>query len=232
MDTEVQKRAAAAYAAGMVEDGMSVGLGSGTTAELMIGALGHRVAAGLRIVGVPTSDRSARLAHSLGIPLAGLDDRNRLDMAIDGADEVDPQLNCIKGHGGQLLREKLVALAAARFVVIIDESKRVLRLGQRAPVPVEILPFGWTTTKIRLEWLNFGCELRGGERPYKTASDNYILDLHPNGAIDLASSMVADSIKVQTGVIEHGLFLGIAATVVMGKESGEVDVLQRPVSAV
>jgi ribose 5-phosphate isomerase A len=152
-------------------------------------------------------------------------------MAIDGADEVDPQLNCIKGHGGQLLREKLVALAAARFVIIIDESKRVLRLGQRAPVPVEVLPFGWTTTKIRLEWLNFVCELRGGERPYKTASDNYILDLHPNGTLDLASPLVADSIKIQTGVIEHGLFLGVAATVVMGKESGAVDVLQRPVGA-
>jgi ribose 5-phosphate isomerase A len=231
MGIEDQKRAAAAYAAGLVEDGMAVGLGSGTTAQLAVQALGQRLRQGLHFVGVPTSEETARLARSLGIPLVSLDERNRLDIAIDGADEVDPQLNMIKGHGGALLREKIVARAAARFVVIIDDSKRVLRLGQRAPVPIEVIPFGWTTTKLRLEWLNFSCELRGGETPFKTASNNFILDCHPTATFDLTSSLVADSIKIQTGVVEHGLFLNLATTVVVGKATGTVDVLQRPVAA-
>lgn len=228
MGVEEQKRAAAEYAAGLVEEGMTVGLGSGTTAELVVQALGARYAAGLRFVGVPTSEQTARLARSLGIPIVSLLERGRLDLTVDGADEVDPQLNLIKGHGGQLLREKIVALAAARFVVVVDNSKRVLRLGQRAPVPVEIVPFGWSTTKLRLEWLGFSCELRGGNEPYKTASHNFVLDCHPPASVDLTSTLVADSIKVQTGVVEHGLFLGMATTVILGKASGEVDILHRP----
>lgn len=228
MNEDEQKRAAAQYAADLVEDGMTVGLGSGSTAELMIRALGARVAAGLHFVAVPTSEQTARLARSFHIPLVSLDERGRLDLAIDGADEVDPQLNAIKGHGGQLLREKIVARAAAQYIIIIDDSKRVIRLGQKAAVPVEVIPFGWTTTKLRLEWLNFNCDLRGADKPYKTASNNFILDLHPNGSIDLASPLVADSIKTQTGVVDHGLFLGIATTVVVGKSSGTVDVLHRP----
>jgi ribose 5-phosphate isomerase A len=228
MNSEEQKRAAAQQAAELVEDGMTVGLGSGTTSELMIRELGARYRDGLRFVGVPTSARSEHLARSLGIPLTTLDERNRLDMVIDGADEVDPQLNLVKGHGGALLREKIVARAGARYVIVIDDSKRVLRLGQRAPIPVEVIPFGWTTTKLRLEWLNFTCELRGGAHPYRTDSGNFILDCHPPSTVDLATPLVADSIKVQTGVVEHGLFLGMATTVIVGKESGGVDMLRRP----
>lgn len=230
MNTDQQKRAAALYAAGLVEDGMTVGLGSGTTSMLLIQALGERVSQGLRFVGVPTSEESGRLAKSLGIPLATLEERGRLDLAIDGADEVDPHLNLIKGHGGALLREKIVARAAAKYVIIIDDSKRVLRLGQRSPVPVEVVPFGWTTTKIRLEWLDLTCELRGGETPFRTASRNYILDCHPRATMDLASPQVADSIKLQTGVVEHGIFLDMTSMVVVGKASGNVDVLHRPAS--
>ncbi len=116
MSVENQKRAAAMYAAELIEDGMAVGLGSGTTAELMVRALGKRVAKGLHCICIPTSEETARLARSLNIPLASLEDRGRLDLTVDGADEVDPQLNLIKGHGGQLLREKLVARAAARCI--------------------------------------------------------------------------------------------------------------------
>ena len=228
MTSTEQKRAAAEYAASLVEDGMTIGLGSGSTAELAIRALGARVQTGLHVSAVPTSERTGQLAQSLGIALVTLEERGRLDLAIDGADEVDPQLNLIKGHGGALLREKIVARAAARFVVVIDESKRVLRLGQRSPLPVEVIPFGWTTTKLRLEWLSLRCELRGGERPYVTDGQNYIIDCHPNAPLDLASSLVADSIKLQTGVVEHGLFLSIATTVVVGKPNGEVDVLHPP----
>lgn len=228
MSTDEQKWAAARRAAEQVEDGMTVGLGSGTTAEMVVRLLGERVRDGLNIVGVPTSDKTAELAQSLDIPLATLEERGRLDLAIDGADEVDTQLNLIKGHGGALLREKIVARAAARFVVVVDDSKRVLRLGQHSPVPVEVIPFGWTTTKLRLEWLNFTCELRGGDSPYLTPGDNYILDCYPGSGIDLTSSLVADSIKLQTGVVEHGLFLNMATAVMIGKASGQVDVLHRP----
>lgn len=228
MDTEAQKRAAAEWVARIIEDGMAVGLGSGTTAEMVVDELGRRVASGLRIVGIPTSEKTARLARSLDIPLASLDERNRLDLAFDGADEVDPNLNLIKGHGGALLREKIVARAAARYIVVVDDSKRVMRLGQRSPVPVEVIPFGWTTTKLRLEWLGFSCELRGADRPFKTDSRNYILDCRPTSALELGTPLVADAIKVQTGVIEHGLFLGVATTVVVGKAAGGVDVLHRP----
>jgi ribose 5-phosphate isomerase A len=227
MNMDEQKRAAAEYAIGLVEDGMTLGLGSGTTAEIFVHLLGARVQQGLHVVGVPTSQQTARLARSYNVPLVSLDERGRLDLSVDGADEVDPQLNCIKGHGGQLLWEKIVATSSARFVVIVDDSKRVLKLGQRCPVPVEVVPFGWTTTKLRLEWLKLGCELRGGEKPYKTSNNNYILDCHPNGALELASELLANSIKQQVGVVEHGLFLGVATTVVVGKASGQVDVLQR-----
>jgi ribose 5-phosphate isomerase A len=222
------KRAAAQYAAGLVEDGMTVGLGSGSTAEIFLHLLGERTRSGLRVVGVPTSEETARLARGYGIPLTTLEERGRLDIAVDGADEVDPQLNLVKGHGGALLREKIVARAAARYIIVVDDSKRVLKLGQKMPLPVEVIPFGWTTTKLRLEWLDFTCELRGNQDPYKTASRNYILDCHPPASVDLASPLVADSIKLQTGVVEHGLFLGMASVVVVGKASGGIDILHRP----
>jgi ribose 5-phosphate isomerase A len=228
MDVEEQKVAAAVYAAGMVEDGTTVGLGSGTTARILVKELGRRVLAGLRVVGVPTSDDTANLARSFDIPLATLEEQSTLDIVIDGADEVDPGLNLIKGRGGALLREKMVAMAGERFVVLVDESKRVERLGALAPVPVEVVQFGWVTTRLRLERLGFTCELRGGDRPYITDGGNLILDCHAPAALDLSDVAVGTSIKAQTGVVEHGLFVGMATHVVVGSADGGVSVLDRP----
>ncbi len=226
MSTDDQKRVAAEYGAGLVADGMTVGLGSGSTAELAVHALGLRFQGGLRFVGVPTSRQTAQIARSYGIPLTRLDERTRLDLNLDGADEVDPQLNLIKGHGGALLREKLVARAAARFVVIVDESKRVDRLGEKSPVPVEVAQFGWPATKHRLEALQLVCERRGASHPYVTLNHNYILDCRAGSDVAFARGEVADAIKLETGVVEHGLFLGIAALVVVGKADGGVEVLE------
>jgi ribose 5-phosphate isomerase A len=225
-----QKQAAARRAALMVEDGMHIGLGTGTTAEELLHALGARCREGLTIVGVATSRATEALAREYGIPLSRLDERHqRLDLYIDGADEVDPDLNLIKGHGGALLREKMVATASDRFVVMIDESKRVQRLGEKSPVPVEVVQFGWLATKHRLEDLGLSAELRPGDhgRPYVTSNHNYILDCQAPPDLDLAGGQVAEAIKLQTGVVEHGLFLGMAATVVVGVGSGQAEVLTR-----
>jgi ribose 5-phosphate isomerase A len=226
MGLDAQKRLAAEYAAGLVADGMTVGLGSGSTAEIAVEMLGRRFRAGLRFVGVPTSSRTAEIAQSFGIPLRRLDERSFLDVNIDGADEVDPNLNLVKGRGGALMREKLVASAAQQFVVIVDETKRVARLGERAPVPIEVVPFGWPTTRHRLELLGLTCELRGGSNPYTTSNGNYVLDCRSSGPIDLADEGVAQAIKLQTGVVDHGLFLGMANLVVVGTASGEVEILE------
>ncbi len=226
MSLDAQKRLAAEYAAGLITDGMTVGLGSGTTAEMAVETLGLRFRDGIRFVGVPTSGRTAEIAQSFGIPLRRLDERSFLDIYVDGADEVDPQLNLVKGRGGALMREKLVASAARRFVVIVDETKRVERLGELAPIPVEVVTFGWPTTRHRLELLGLTCELRGGSETYTTSNGNYILDCHASGPIDLADEIVAQTIKLQTGVVDHGLFLRMADLVVVGTSAGTVEVLE------
>ncbi|HEX6508611.1 MAG TPA: ribose-5-phosphate isomerase RpiA [Chloroflexota bacterium] len=228
MSVELQKRAAAEYAAGLVQGGMTVGLGSGTTAEIAVQILGQRFREGLRFVGVATSARTAEIATSFGIPLRRLDERSHLDINIDGADEFDPHLNLVKGRGGALTREKLVATAADTFVVIVDESKRVSRLGEKAPIPVEVVQFGWPTTRHRLELLGLSCDLRGGDVPYTTSNGNYILDCRSTGPVDLADFRVAREIKLQTGVVDHGLFLGMAALVVIGTDDGEIELLEAP----
>ncbi len=220
MTAEQQKREAARYAADLVADGMRVGLGTGTTARFLVEGLVERVRAGLHFTGVPTSDEIAALAMGEGLSLATLDDCPHLDMTIDGADEVDPQLNLIKGRGGALTREKLVALAAARYVIIVDESKLVDRLGDHHPVPVEVVPFGWVTTRGRLETLGLDCTLRGGDKPFVTDNGNYILDCRPCAGCDLADPATANAIKLQTGVLEDGLFLGMAPLVVIGMAHG------------
>ncbi|GAC1474387.1 MAG: ribose 5-phosphate isomerase A [Chloroflexota bacterium] len=226
MSAETQKRVAGEYAAGLVEDDMVVGLGTGSTAEFAIQALGRRVQAGLRVTGVPTSKGSEQLARSFGIRIARLDQLDALDLNIDGADEVDPLLNLVKGRGGALLREKLVADAARRFVVVVDEGKLVHRLGERAPVPVEVVPFGWTTTRHRLDSLGFTCRLRKVDgHVYVTSNHNYILDCHTDDGVNLADGSFGEQIKCQTGVVEHGLFLGMASTVIVGMVDGTVDVL-------
>jgi ribose 5-phosphate isomerase A len=225
---EAAKRRAAQWAAAQVEDGMAVGLGSGSTSALVIDEIGRRVRDGLRIVGIATSSQSNRQAESLGIPLTDFARQSQLDLTIDGADEVQRgTLALIKGHGGALLREKIVAMASRRMLVAVDPRKVVDRLGSVFTVPVEIVPFGWETTQRRLNDLGFAPELRRNDdgEPYVTDGQHYILlcKLIESG---LTPEQAAEAFKRTTGVVEHGLFLGIASQVVIGS-ADKVDFLER-----
>ena len=220
------KKAAAEWAAALIEDGMVVGLGTGSTASLILEPLAARIRQGLRIVGIPTSERTAEQARTLGIPLSTLADHARVDLTIDGADEVElGTLNLIKGLGGALLREKIVATASARLVIVADESKLVERLG-RGVVPVEVVPFEWQSTARRIEGLGGRPALRvrpdGGA--FVTDGGHYILDC-AFGAISSAASLDRE-LNCIVGVVEHGLFLGVADRVVVGGAGG-VEVLDR-----
>jgi ribose 5-phosphate isomerase A len=204
------KRAAAERALTLVEAGMLVGLGSGSTAHHFIAGLGARLAAGTlqHVRGVAPSRESEAQASALGIPLVELPP-DGLDLAVDGMDEVSPNLDAIKGLGGALTREKIVASAARRFVLVGDERKRVGRLGERAPVPVEIIAFGWRRTRRRLRDLGGEPRLRGGEDdPYTTDNGNLILDLAFSDPFEPAA--LARELGELAGVVEHGLFLGMA----------------------
>jgi ribose 5-phosphate isomerase A len=214
------KRLAAAAAVAEVEDGMVVGLGSGSTAAFAVEALAARVAQGLDIVAIPTSERTATQARRLGIRLTSFAEHRRLDMTIDGADEVEiGTLNLIKGRGGALLREKIVASASDRMVVIVDEGKLVDRLGQHAPVPVEIVPFGWQVTRDRLADLGARPTLRvAGDKPYRTDSGNYVADCAFGEIGDPAD--LERRLAAITGVVESGLFLGLASRVIVGAGTG------------
>lgn len=226
LDVEGQKRIAGRWAAQQVEDGMVVGLGSGSTAAWAVRALAERVAAGLRCTGVATSLETDALARSLGIPMSTLDEQGALDLAIDGADEVDPHLDLIKGAGGALLREKLVELAARDLLMIVDERKLVAALGERAAVPVEIVPFGWRRTVAALERLGGSALLRGGaDAPFRTDGGHYIADCRFGRLADPAA--LAAAIKALPGVVEHGLFLGMAGRAAVGHADGTVEVLRR-----
>lgn len=213
------KRQAAEAALGLVRDGMTIGIGTGTTARFFVDGLGRLVAEGLRVRGIATSVRSAELAHAAGLELVE-DVDGRVDLAVDGADEIAPDLGLIKGRGGALLREKLVAAAADRFVVIADSTKLVPRLGVGVPLPVEVVPFLWRQTAARLEALGLGVELRieDGE-PYVTDNGNRILDTSVPGGIDDPAALAA-AIKGQLGVVEHGLFLGLADGCIVAGEDG------------
>ncbi len=211
------KARAAARALELVRSGMTLGLGSGSTAEHFIRGLGERVRQGLRVAGIPTSRATEALARSLGIPLAS-DLEGPLHLAVDGADEIDPALNLIKGRGGALIREKIVARAAQRFIVIAEEGKLVEALG-KTPVPVEVLPFLHAATAARLAQTGARPKLRGGTTPYVTDNGNYIFDCafaHPL-ADPRALAARLDAIP---GVVGHGLFLGMATAVVLGSEAG------------
>ena len=220
------KRAAAARAVAEVEDGMVVGLGSGSTAAFALAGIAERVASGLRIVGIPTSDSTAALARRRGIPLANFDEHRRIDLTIDGADQVErATLHLIKGLGGALLREKIVAAASVRLIVAVDESKLVERLGGSTALPVEIVPFGWQTTIDRLTGLGAAPQLRRTDgRPFTTDGGNYIADC--------ALGEIADPVALEArlsavvGVIETGLFIGMASTIVVGRPAG-VEILAR-----
>lgn len=220
----VGKQIAARYAAGLVTDGMTVGLGSGTTAEIAVDILGERYRQGLRFTGVPTSEKTAALARSYGIPLRTLDETGRLDLTIDGADEVDPALNLIKGHGGALLREKIVGQSTDFYVIVVDTSKLVSRLGEHSPVPVEVVPFAWQRTADRLTALGIEPRLRGDIEPYFTDGHNFILDCRIAPRNEYGE--LATAIKLQTGVVEHGLFLGMADEVAAGDQRGALEVLR------
>jgi ribose 5-phosphate isomerase A len=215
------KEAASQAAVEQLEDGMVVGLGSGTTAALAVSAIGRRVQEGLRIIGIPTSEQTAALARSLGIVLSTLAEHARIDATIDGADEVEiGTLNLIKGGGGNLLREKIVAASSARLVIIADERKLVHRLGGQAKVPVEVVPFGWQATANRLSGSGTDPVLRLGAdgESFLTDGRHYILDCF--------YGPIADPLALQTqldgtiGVVEHGLFLGLASEAFIGGVEG------------
>jgi len=223
---DASKRAAAEYAAAQVMDGMILGLGSGSTAELALAALAERVAQGLRIAGIPTSERTVALARKLGVPLSDFATHRALDLTIDGADQVERgSLNLIKGLGGALLREKIVAAASARMMVVVDETKVVDRLGGAVPVPVEIVRFGYQSTLDRLTDAELRPKLRVIDGAvFVTDGGNLVADCHL-AAIQNAAALQA-RIKAITGVVETGLFLGLATEVVIGRPGG-VDVLGR-----
>src|SRR6056297_690154 len=222
------KFVAAKQAADYVEDGMRVGLGTGSTAAWLVKCLGEKVAAGLSIRGVPTSSRTAELAREVGIEVISLDEAKWLDLTIDGADEFDGNLNLIKGGGGALLQEKIVATASDQMVVIADIGKEVETLGN-FPLPVEVIPFGWQTTKALIEEMLVSMDVLGrdatlrmnGERPFVTDEGNYILDLHL-GRIGNANQM-AMVLNQMPGVVENGLFIDICDVVILGYGDGRVE---------
>lgn len=227
---EELKRLAARHAVDLVRSGMIVGLGHGSTTRHAVDILGERVQSGALqgIIGVPTSEYTMAQARSLGIPLATLVEQPVLDLAIDGADEVDPDLNLIKGLGGALLREKIVESAARHFVVIVDESKLVKRLGTRGPLPVEVTQFAWEAHRRWLESLGCHAELRreGGGEPFVTDNSNYIIHCtFPEGISDPAA--LGRTLMEHPGILEHGLFLGMATKVVVAGGDG-VRFLDRP----
>ena len=224
-----QKRQAAERAVELVEDGMKLGLGTGSTARRVLEALASRREGGeLRdIVGVPTSTATESYARELGIPLTTLDAETHLDLTLDGADEVDPNLDLIKGLGGALLWEKIVAAATDRLVIVADESKLVDRLGIRSPVPVEVVPFGWKTLLDPLRAMGAEFDLREGEdgAPFVTDGGHYILDCGFPGGIEDPARLEA-LLTARPGIVDTGLFLGMAQTVVVGGAEG-VRVLER-----
>lgn len=218
---DAAKRAAAEAAVAMVRDDMVVGLGTGSTAAFAIEALIRRVGAGLRIQGIPTSERSAAQARAGGIALTGFAAHPRIDVTIDGADEIEAEtLHLIKGLGGALLREKIVAAASDRLVIVADAAKLVQRLGGTAPVPVEVVPFGWETTAERLRGLGTEPELRraahGG--PFQTDSGNLILDCRFGPIANPA--VLERSIGQTIGVVESGLFIGMAHLALVADVTG------------
>jgi ribose 5-phosphate isomerase A len=217
MNQDGEKRLAAARAVALVEDGMALGLGTGSTAAHAVALIGLRVQEGLRVRGVPTSESTARLAREAGIPLIGLGDVEQLDLTLDGADEIDGNLRCIKGGGGALLREKIVAAASKRMVVMCDASKQVATLG-RFPLPVEVIPFAAPFVKRRLEALGARVTLRGGEAAFVTDEKHHILDA-AFGRID-DPQQLATILSATPGVVEHGLFIGLAQLAVIGDGDG------------
>jgi ribose 5-phosphate isomerase A len=232
MDIEVQKRQAAALAVEWVRPGMRLGLGTGSTARHFVALLAERVRAGLDVVGVATSEATRVQAEHEGIPLTTLDETPQLDLTVDGADEIAPDLSLIKGGGGALLREKIVAASSARMVVIADESKWVSALG-RFPLPVEVVPFGLAATRRAVEAAAAAADcpgqalLRrdGNGHAFVTDSGHWILDAMLGRIADAKS--LSDRLSRIPGVVEHGLFIGMAQAAILAGPAG-VRVVERP----
>jgi len=226
------KRQAAARALEHVRDGMKLGLGTGSTAKHFVELLGERVRAGLNVVGVPTSEATRTEAVRCGIPLTTLDDVDRLDLTVDGADEIDPALNLIKGGGGALLREKIVAAASDRMIVIADDSKWVEILG-RFPLPVEVIPFGLAATRraIGEAFAQSGVSgqmvVRKGKDGHVFVTDggHWIVDAHLGRIAD--APRLAGLLALIPGVVEHGLFIGLASMAILAGSEG-IRVVERP----
>ena len=214
-------------AADEVRPGTVVGLGTGSTADAFLRALGARVASGLRVTGVPTSEQTERLARELGIPVASLDAVGRIDLGVDGADEIDPALDAVKGRGGALLFEKLVAEACDDYLLIAAAAKRVPRLGTRLPLPVEVVPLGWEQTAARVAAVGVAPALRPGPggAPYRSDGGHFILDCETGPIADAAA--LAARLKQVTGVVDHGLFVGLATRVFFAEPDGTVTRLAR-----
>jgi len=224
MNDDAKKRSAE-RAIEFVSDDQVVGLGTGSTARFAIEGLARRVREGLRIKAVPTSIATAQMAREQGIALADLNEVPSIDITIDGADEVDDDFNMIKGGGGALTREKLVALASARRVIIVDETKLVKVLGAKWPVPVEVLPFAWRYSSAKLEALGSKPSLRlKGEKPFETDNGNYILDCQFGPIAD--ATALEREMKLIPGVVECGLFIAIADALVIGSDD-QVEVKEK-----
>lgn len=235
-DPVTLKRAAAARALDFVQDGMKLGLGTGSTAEAFLEVLAPRVRGGLNITGAATSERTAIKARALGVPLAPLEQLAPLDLTVDGADEADRDLNLIKGGGGALLREKIVATASNRMVVVCDGSKLVQRLGRFA-LPVEVTEFGHVLTAARIQraigqlgYAAMPLALRETDgAAYRTDGGNVIYDC-AFGSIGNAEQLAA-ILKGVTGVVEHGLFIGLATTLVVAHAADQVEIIERSANA-
>ena len=222
---ELEKQAAGRASARFVTDGQIVGLGTGSTAIHAIHAIGERVRDGLKILGIPTSKRSDELARTLGIPLTTFEEHQEIDVTIDGADEFDPSLNLIKGGGGALLREKIVASVTKFYVIVTDDSKQVPASG-KFPLPVEVIPFAEPLLEKKIAALGASVKLRrdGSGKPYATDEGHHILDCSFGKIADPVA--LALQLSQIPGIVEHGLFVGMANVVLIGK-GNEVKELRR-----
>ena len=213
------KRLAAEKACDYIEDGMIIGLGTGSTVDYALRKIGKMVNEGIKIKGIPTSFRTKKIAIEEKIPLTSLEDNPEIDLTIDGADEVDSELRLIKGGGGALTREKMIAYYSKKVIIIIDETKVVKMLGIDFSLPVEVVKFGWTSTKEKLKEFNCNVELRKiMNNPYITDNSNYILDCE----FDRIKDPVKLEIDINSipGVVENGLFIGLADEIIVGSKQG------------